>query len=104
MSLFPTENQDVLPPKHIRIIDMMRMKNKRSLEERKQTITINFQQFWSSREIAEAILAELWTEAWDWFVQSYQEQLAIKSLDPTWEIKFAPYEYTHHDDWRVTLN
>ena len=82
----------------------MRMNNQRLIEMKKHIFEMNYRNFWCTREIAEAILAELWTEAWDWFVQSYQEQLAIKSLDPTWELKVAPYEYTKHDDWRVTLN
>lgn len=98
MSLFPTETPVVSLPESTRTIQMMRMQNKRSLETRKQVITMNFRQFWRTRELAIAICTELGTGASEWFTKSYQEQLALKDLDPTWEMLSPPYEVTINED------
>ncbi len=104
MSLFPEPVEQPIIPEHIRVIEIMRRNNKRSLDVRKQTFKQNFQLFWENRWRTRAILQELWTEAWEWFEKSFEEQLNIQKKDPTWEILNAPYEYTKHDDNSVTLN
>lgn len=82
---------------------MMRMNNQRSLDTRKQIFLLNFRNFWRSREISSAILAELGTGASEWFTASWKEQLALKELDPTWEFLAPPFPFVINEDGTVEL-
>ena len=102
MTLFHTTNTEEISKAQY-IINTMRDLNKVNIDTRKWIFTQNFNLFWSSPDIAKAICEELWTWASEWFIKSYQEQLAIKDLDPTWEMLIPPYECTLNEDWTVTI-
>jgi hypothetical protein len=55
MPLFPTDTPVSQIPEPERILQMMRIQNKRSLETRQQALKMNFRNFWRSRETAQAI-------------------------------------------------
>ena len=103
MPLFPTTTPEVVIPEPQRILSMMRMQNERSIETRKQVFNINFDNFWSSKEIAQAICDLEWNDAYKWFEMSWKEQLALKELDPTWEFLVPPYQFKINENWTVEI-
>ena len=103
MPLFPTDTPVSQIPEPERILQMMRIQNKRSLETRQQALKMNFRNFWRSRETAQAICDLEWTDAVKWFDASWKEQLALKELDDTWEFLVPPYPFEIQEDGTVIV-